>query len=111
MGGLSRNAMKTGRRALNNKAEPKSKKRRSDESKASKKMKRAHVFHSDPEIMSGTPVFNGTRVPIHTLVDHLASGVSPGDFLADFPTVTREQTVAFLSLLEESLLGVEATNA
>ena len=58
--------------------------------------------------MSGTPVFKGTRVPVHTLIDHLASGVSLDDFLSDFPTVRREQAVAFLALSEEALVGGNA---
>ncbi len=71
-------------------------------------MEPPHVYHSDPEIMSGAPVFTGTRVPVHTLVDHLASGVPLGEFLADFPTVSREQAVAFLALSEAALVGAEA---
>lgn len=74
-------------------------------------MERNQVYHSDPQIMGGTPVFTGTRVPVHTLVDHLASGVSLDEFLADFPTVTREQAVAFLELSEEALIGVEPSGA
>ena len=66
------------------------------------------VFHSDPETMSGTPVFTGTRVPVHTLVDHLASGVPLDEFLDDFPTVSREQAVAFLALSEEALVRAGA---
>ncbi len=65
------------------------------------------VYHADPEIMSGTPVFVGTRVPVHTLIDHLASGVSLNEFLADFPTVTRDQAVAFLALSEAALVGAD----
>lgn len=68
-------------------------------------MRRDDVFHSDPEIMSGAPVFRGTRVPVHTLTDHLASGVSLDAFLDDFPTVSREQAVTFLALSEEALVG------
>jgi uncharacterized protein (DUF433 family) len=71
-------------------------------------MERHEVYHSDPEIMSGTPVFVGTRVPVHTLIDHLASGVSLDEFLDDFPTVKREQAVAFLTLSEEALVGADA---
>ena len=71
-------------------------------------MKPSEVYHSDPEIMSGEPVFVGTRVPVHTLVDHLASGIPLSEFLADFPTVSREQAVAFLALSEEALVGADA---
>ena len=56
------------------------------------------VINIDSEILSGTPVFSGTRVPIETLFDHLESGVSLDDFLSDFPTVTREQAVRVLEL-------------
>ncbi len=65
------------------------------------------VYHSDPDRMGGTPVFVGTRVPVHTLIDHLASGISLDEFLADFPTVRREQAVAFLSLSEVALVGAD----
>ena len=68
-------------------------------------MRRTDVFHTDPEIMSGAPVFCGTRVPVHTLTDHLSAGVSLDAFLDDFPTVRREQAVAFLTLSEEALVG------
>lgn len=74
-------------------------------------MERSQVYHSDPEIMSGVPVFTGTRVPVHTLIDHLASGVSLDEFLEDFPTVSREQAVAFLALSEEALVGTESSGA
>ena len=47
-------------------------------------MERSQVYHTDSEIMGGIPVFTGTRVPVHTLIDHLASGVSLDEFLADF---------------------------
>lgn len=50
----------------------------------------------DPEIMSGMPVFEGTRVPIAALIDNLADGVSLDEFLDNFPTVTREQAVAII---------------
>ena len=74
-------------------------------------MKRDQVYHADPEIMSGAPVFTGTRVPVHTLIDHLASGVALDEFLADFPTVRREQAVAVLALSEEALVGAEGIGA
>src|SRR6266704_309763 len=50
----------------------------------------------DPEIMGGTPVFVGTRVPLTTLLDYLEAGQPLSEFLEDFPTVTREQSVAAL---------------
>ena len=56
------------------------------------------VVHSDPEILSGTPVFVGTRVPVKSLYDYLEAGDSLDEFLDSFPSVTREQTVAALEL-------------
>jgi uncharacterized protein (DUF433 family) len=60
------------------------------------------VFHTDPEILSGTPVFVGTRVPVRTLLDYLEAGDPLDEFLADFPSVTREQAVAALRLANQS---------
>ena len=54
----------------------------------------------DPEIMSGTPVFEGTRVPIDALTNNLAAGVSLEQFLDNFPTVTREQALAIINSLD-----------
>jgi uncharacterized protein (DUF433 family) len=56
------------------------------------------AINIDPEILGGTPVFNGTRVPIESLFDHLEEGVSLDEFLDDFPTVTREQAVEVLEM-------------
>lgn len=58
---------------------------------------------SDPEIMSGTPVFEGTRVPVEALMDNLAAGVSLNEFLDNFPTVSREQALAVISFSSENL--------
>ncbi len=56
--------------------------------------------------MSGTLVFAGTRVPVKTLIQHLTAGDSLDDFLDDFPSVTREQAVAFLEMvLKEAEIG------
>jgi uncharacterized protein (DUF433 family) len=63
--------------------------------------KKPAVVHSDPEILGGTPVFVGTRVPIKNLYDYLEGGDSLDDFLEDFPSVTREQAVAALELARE----------
>ncbi len=63
------------------------------------------VFHSSPEIMGGTPVFTGTRVPIQNLVDYLEGGESIDEFLAGFPTVKREQVIAFIEAAKEKLLA------
>jgi uncharacterized protein (DUF433 family) len=53
----------------------------------------------DPEIMSGVPVFRGTRVPVRILFDHLEGGETVEDFLEGFPGVSREQVIAFLELV------------
>ena len=57
----------------------------------------SRVVSRDPEIMSGTPVFSGTRVPVRILLEHLEAGETIDDFLDGFPTVTREQVIAFLA--------------
>ena len=54
------------------------------------------IVTSSPDILSGTPVFAGTRVPVQTFIDCLEGGETIDDFLAGFPTVKREQVVAFL---------------
>ena len=51
------------------------------------------VVHSNPDIMGGTPVFVGTRVPLQNLIDYLEGGETVEDFLQAFPTVTREQAM------------------
>ncbi|HEY9421258.1 MAG TPA: DUF433 domain-containing protein [Thermoanaerobaculia bacterium] len=63
----------------------------------------APVVHSDPEILGGTPVFLGTRVPVRNLIDHLEAGDSLDDFLRSFPSVSRDQAVAALELAGEML--------
>ena len=65
-------------------------------------------IHSDPEIMGGTPVFVGTRVPAQILLDYLEGGDSIDEFLDSFPSVTREQAVVALEL-GNSLLVAKAT--
>ena len=64
----------------------------------------------DPEIMSGTPVFQGTRVPVDALLNNLEAGVSLDEFLENFPTVAREQALAVLEFSHETLkrLGLSA---
>lgn len=54
------------------------------------------IVTSSPDILSGTPVFAGTRVPVQALIDYLEGGQTIDDFLAGFPTVKREQVIAFL---------------
>ena len=56
----------------------------------------SNVLHSDSEILGGTPVFTGTRVPVQSLFDHLEGGQSIDDFLEGFPSVRREQVIALL---------------
>ncbi len=58
----------------------------------------SNVVHIDNEILSGTPVFKGTRVPIESLFWHLEKGISIQEFVDDFPTVTEEQVIAVLEL-------------
>ncbi|MEM9997938.1 MAG: DUF433 domain-containing protein [Bacteroidota bacterium] len=67
-------------------------------------MERHEIFHSDPEIMGGTPVFQGTRVPVQTLLDYLEGGETLDEFLDGFPGVSREQAVAFLTTAKDALL-------
>jgi uncharacterized protein (DUF433 family) len=68
-------------------------------------MKKEDIFHSDPDILGGTPVFTGTRVPVNTLTVHLKHGKRLDEFLDDFPSVGRRQAEAFLEKAEQSLLG------
>ncbi len=63
------------------------------------------VVKIDPEIMSGTPCFAGTRVPIQNLIDYLEGGDSIEDFLEGFPTVSREQVIAFLEEAKDRMLA------
>jgi len=62
------------------------------------------VVLSDPQIMSGTPCFRGTRVPVKTLFDYLAHGRPLAEFLDHFPTVRKEQAVAALEEASHALL-------
>jgi len=73
-------------------------------------MSRTSVIHSDPEILGGTPVFHGTRVPLRNFIDYLEAGDSLNDFLDAFPSVRREQAVAALELASEAL-AASATSA
>ena len=59
------------------------------------------IVHSDPEILGGTPVFVGTRVPVKSLYDYLEAGDSLDEFLDSFPSVSREQAIAALELARE----------
>lgn len=66
---------------------------------------KASVVHSNPNILGGTPVFVGTRVPVQTLFDHLEAGDSLDRFLDQFPTVTREQAQAALEMARDALIA------
>jgi len=63
------------------------------------------VVHTDPEILGGTPVFVGTRVPFQTLLDYLEAGDRLDDFLKDYPSVSRKQALNVLELLKEKVLA------
>ena len=64
----------------------------------------AELITRDPEIMSGAPVFRGTRVPVKTLIDYLQSNHTLEEFLSDFPSVSREQAVDVLQLVKQYLV-------
>ena len=68
----------------------------------------SELINRDPEIMSGTPVFMGTRVPVQNLFDYLEGGYPLDEFLDDFPTVRREQALELLQQIKERL-GDEQT--
>ena len=68
-------------------------------------MKPLSVVHSDPDILGGTPVFIGTRVPLQALIDYLEGGHSLEEFLDDFPTVSREVAVAALEQAKAHLIA------
>ncbi len=59
---------------------------------------------SNPDVLGGTPVFAGTRVPVQTLLDYLEAGESIDDFLEGFPSVARDQVIAFLEMAKDRLI-------
>ena len=63
------------------------------------------IVRSDPEILSGTPVFVGTRVPVQSLFDYLEGGETVDEFLRQFPSVRRDQAIAALDLARATLLA------
>ena len=67
---------------------------------------RVPAVQSDPEIMSGTVVFAGTRVPFQTLIDYIEASQPLSQFLEDFPTVSSEQAIAALEEAKEALLAI-----
>jgi uncharacterized protein (DUF433 family) len=68
-------------------------------------MRLNQIVHSNPDILGGTPVFLGTRVPVQSLFDHLEGGDTLDEFLHQFPSVKREQAIAALDLARDSLLA------
>ena len=68
-------------------------------------MKQVSVVHSDPDILGGTPVFVGTRVPVQALIDYIEGGHSLKQFLDDFPSVTRELAIAALEQAKAHLIA------
>ncbi|MSQ77019.1 MAG: DUF433 domain-containing protein [Nitrospiraceae bacterium] len=64
------------------------------------------LISSTPDVLGGTPVFRGTRVPVQTLIEYLEGGQTIDDFLDGFPTVTREQIIAFLEEAKARMLTV-----
>jgi uncharacterized protein (DUF433 family) len=62
-----------------------------------------NVIQINPNILGGTPVFSGTRVPVEVFFDHMESGVTIEDFVIDFPTVTKEQCLQVLEIAEHLL--------
>jgi len=64
----------------------------------------------DPEVMSGTPVFAGTRVPIQNLFDYIEGGDDLSEFLDDFPSVTKEAAVAVLEMAKKTLTSEKLLN-
>ncbi|BAT55149.1 hypothetical protein NOS3756_41280 [Nostoc sp. NIES-3756] len=71
-------------------------------------MSQSEIITASPDVMSGTPVFAGTRVPVSTLLDYLKAGESIDDFLEGFPTVKREQVIAFLEAAQAQILKLVA---
>ena len=68
-------------------------------------MKQSSIVHSDPNILRGTPVFVGTRVPVQAPIDYLEGGHTLEEFLSDFPTVRRELAIAALEQAKEHLIA------
>ena len=66
-------------------------------------MRKEDVVSRNPKVMNGALVFKGTRVPVEILIQHLAAGDSLEDFLEGFPTVPREQAVAYLEMTPEAV--------
>lgn len=67
------------------------------------------VINIDPDILSGKPVFAGTRVPVDSLFDHLEAGVSLDEFLDDFPSVKKEQAITLLDIASKLVTSKDIT--
>ncbi len=67
------------------------------------------LIDKSDEILSGTPVFHGTRVPVRTLIDYLSGGDTLDDFVEDFPTVSRQQALQFLETAEQVMVAAAVT--
>ena len=63
------------------------------------------LINIDPELMGGTPVFRGTRVPVRHLLDHIENNATIDEFIIGFPSVSKEQVIALLQLMHESILS------
>ena len=72
-------------------------------------MKKEKIVSQDPRVMHGTLVFAGTRVPVESLIQHLVAGDSLDIFLDDFPTVSREQAVAYLQQYKKEFYEIQNT--
>ena len=66
------------------------------------------IITSSPDVMGGTPCFAGTRVPVQTLIDYIKGGESIDDFLDGFPTVSKEQVIAFLEEAQQQIAKMVA---
>lgn len=73
-------------------------------------MRKEDVVSRNPKVMNGALVFSGTRVPVEILIQHLATGDSLEDFLEGFPSVSREQAVAYLEMTPEAVDALIQTN-
>ncbi len=71
-------------------------------------LENSSIISASPEVMGGTPVFTGTRVPVQTLLDYLMAGESIDDFLDGFPTVSRKQVLAFLEEAGKRVIAIVA---
>jgi len=71
---------------------------------------RGPIVHSDPEILQGTPVFVGTRVPVQALFDYLEAGETLDAFLEQYPTVTHDQAMAALELARDEVMAIARTS-